>query len=210
VAGTNPRTGSPIKVRKRNQVKTPAFSLLTGSSSTSSNKNPVTKCKKKSEKNEMGSLMCQGRSISLPVPTVFKDPSPSIEPSQFRATSTSTNISTVGVVENATGMADIDAPDIGVDVEFDGSDPHHSVWLRQLPKFDGGQRERKRQAWPHWRNDVLRTILPSFLEVEEKIFQRLSLPIPPSPLHSIANPTCEYCQQTLTSGVVQCVERTGM
>ncbi|HEV7736924.1 MAG TPA: hypothetical protein VGO47_06070 [Chlamydiales bacterium] len=208
VVGTNPRTGSPLKVRKYNKPKAKS-SAATGSAATKSPlsrmKNAFAKRKGKAGREDKSSLMCNGVPISLAElssPQNFP-----ISPRESQA-SPQPDVLMSNSAPDIDINNDIQIASLDADVEVTGNgDAHHAIWLQQLPKFEGSQRHRRSHAWPRWRDDVLNTIVPFFLQAEAMIYDRAPLPKLASSNHP---DTLAECAHTHTSTVVQCIERTGM
>ncbi|KIJ33690.1 hypothetical protein M422DRAFT_264308 [Sphaerobolus stellatus SS14] len=176
VIGTNPLTGSPLKLPQyiKKATSAPSFPLQNKNNATS-----LQNLKQKVERKErklFSGLIVGGSFISTPAPN-------RLESSDL-------------CMEDAMSVSPLDDPpfrehmrdredDYGFNdydssfyVEDDLMTAHQMSWVSQLPCIDGTQRQCKCQAWPKCREDVLPTMYKFYLEAEAKIYQCRSLPTP--------------------------------
>ncbi|KIJ34502.1 hypothetical protein M422DRAFT_263471 [Sphaerobolus stellatus SS14] len=201
VIGTNPLTGSPLKLPQYIKKATSApSSPLQNKNNATSLQNLKQKVERKERKLFSG-LIVGGSFISTPAPN-------RLESSDL-------------CMEDAMSVSPLDDPpfrehmrDRKDDYGFNEDDlmtAHQMSWVSQLPRIDGTQRQRKRQAWTKCREDVLPTMYKFYLEAEAKIYQRRSLPTPPEPGASeMVYYRIPGCVKRKVSTLVECIERTGI
>ncbi|KIJ27591.1 hypothetical protein M422DRAFT_54964 [Sphaerobolus stellatus SS14] len=172
---------------------------------------------KKGLKARLGSgILCNRQVISTPTPTYPS--SPTLLPPPDTSSPGPSGVNNVSYELSSFGEdMDEDGDTFSVNIQHgsvaDNSmfDNHQQTWAAQLPCFDGSQHQRKHQAWPKWRAEILPTIYKIFLETESKLYHRIPLQTPPGPQpNEEVICTVPGCGNRKVTTHIECVERTGM